>query len=111
MCAVICCADQAEGGFLVHGRPASEYRTHKPTAAISDFSVNKTRAGALAGQRPPVPEPQEPAVAGGLPSAFRSSCMQCHATGCAGSSAADRRKGQATLCENLIARHWATYMT
>ncbi len=70
-------ADQAEGGFLVHGRPASEYRTHKPTAAISDFSVNKTRAGALMAQRPSVPEPLEPAVAGELPSAPCSSSVKC----------------------------------
>ena len=34
----------AEGGFLVHGRPASEYRTRKPTAAISDFTTNRAAA-------------------------------------------------------------------
>jgi len=73
VCVVGCCADQAEGGFLVHGRPASEYRTHKPTAAISDFSVNKTKAGASPAQRPAIPGAPEPAVAGEQPSAVSSS--------------------------------------
>ena len=74
---VDCSADQAEGGFLVHGRPASEYRTHKPTAAISDFSVNKTKAAASPAQRSgSVPEPPEPAVAGELHSPVNCSCVK-----------------------------------
>ena len=77
MHAVVCCSDQAEGGFLVHGRPASEYRTRKPTAAISDFSVNKTKAGQLPAQRPAVPEPPEPAAAGELPFAVCRRSMRC----------------------------------
>ena len=62
----LCLADQSEGGFLVHGRPAAEYRTHKPTAAISDFTVNRASSAAQPlAQHPARTQPPEPASTGG----------------------------------------------
>ncbi len=52
----------------MHGRPASEYRTRKPTAAISDFTTNRTAAAQQSELQPAAVQLKEAAPMG------RSTC-------------------------------------